>query len=377
MTNFTYKSYIPKQDIKVRPEVLVKEIYKLFNKEIEDKTSEDKTSKIQLNYIKYFYKEIKRLLVNYDFWKNVCSYDFCCYQYSNISTEDDKGKICGRRINKKDSYDKQSNKFLCSEHDRNHRKYHSKPIQRKVDETYCKHINKDGTNCKHISKINRLCIKHHKLIYKINREEILNRILFYKNYTDINSEIILFNNIDIISTNKNVINVDDKKNNIQEVPKAPTIKLLEIVGGNLNNSDSSRNSQNKVNENKNVEIHTQKRVPTTNSNSNNINSTTNSNSNNTSISTSFSNVYSKIDELNNNIIENSKIFELLFKYNKDKYHRECDAIDCTNSKDYNIIYNKYCKHHINDRPKQLHTNFFYKHTNTTATTTNTITTNTF
>jgi hypothetical protein len=52
MTNFVYESYIPKQDIKVRPKALINEIYKLFDKQIEDNSSEDITSKNKLKYIK-------------------------------------------------------------------------------------------------------------------------------------------------------------------------------------------------------------------------------------------------------------------------------------------------------------------------------------
>ena len=311
MTNFNFKSYIPKQDIKVRPNTLVEEVFKLFNKEIKDNSFEDITSKIRLNYITYFYKEIKQLFVDYNFWKTVCSYDFCCYQFRSPKDKKDEGNICGRRINHKSNYDSKSNKFLCAEHDRNHRKNYSKPIEKKNNEKYCNHINRDGTSCKYTCKINGLCTKHYKYIYKINKEEIYNKILFYKEYTDINLELNLFNNIEI---EKNVHNdVDIKK----KVYKKVNLEKFE--------STQVREVDNNINR------------PT--------------------ISTYISNAYSKLEELNN-ITHNSNIFEKLIEINKLNYHRECEADDCANSKDYNIIYNKYCKKHIVDRPKQTRINFF-------------------
>jgi hypothetical protein len=327
MTNFIYPTYIFNRDIKIRPEILIEKIYKLINKEINDISFEDTTSKIQLKYITYLYKEIKQMFGNYHFWKEVCSYNFCSYQIRNPKDEKDKGKMCGRRIDKKLSYDNKSEKYFCSEHDRNHRKFHSKPIEKKVNETYCNNINKDGAECKHISKINGLCMKHHKYIYKINKEEILNRILFYKNYTDINLELNLLSNIKI---EKCVLQN-------HEVKKNEDIKKIRRV--------SYQNSEN-IESTPIAEIN------------NNINNNTISISDNASISNSILNAYNRLEELNKTITENSNIFTELINSNKLSYHKDCESKGCTNSKQYNIIYNKYCKHHIHNRPKAVTINFF-------------------
>lgn len=58
------------------------------------------------------------LLVNYYFWYNVSSYNFCCYQFRVPKNEDNIGKVCDRRINQIDRYDSKSN-----------RKYYSKPTK--------------------------------------------------------------------------------------------------------------------------------------------------------------------------------------------------------------------------------------------------------
>lgn len=58
MTNFKFQSYIPKQDIKVRPSAIVKELYNLLDMEIEDNSFEDITSKNNLRYINKLYKNV-------------------------------------------------------------------------------------------------------------------------------------------------------------------------------------------------------------------------------------------------------------------------------------------------------------------------------
>lgn len=345
MTNFKFQSYIPKQDIKVRPSAIVKELYNLLDMEIEDNSFEDITSKNNLRYINKLYKKMKELLVNYHFWYNVSSYNFCCYQFRNPKNKNDIGKICGRRINIKNSYDSNSNKFLCSEHDRNHRKNHSKPIKLKENEILCTHINKDGTNCKYSSKINELCTKHYKHIYKIDKNEIYNKIIFYKDYTNINSEIKLFNNIDFYNTVdnlKNVINIDDKitflENNIQENINQPTMELLEIAPNNLNNSNSS---------NKFAKI---KKIIKNCKNLENLN-----------IDSNNDNIHSKIKQLNNKLIKNKENNKSTYKNYAEIIFKKYEAKGFINCKDYNIIYNIYCKEHITDRPKPLIQKFFHVH----------------
>jgi hypothetical protein len=323
MTNFIYPTYIFNKDIKIRPEVLIDKIYKLINKEINDLTSEDIASQIKLKYIKSIYKEIKQMFTNYHFWKEVCSYNFCSYQFRNPKDENDKGKMCGRRIDKKLSYDSQSEKFFCSEHDRNHRKNHSKPIQIKDNEIYCNHINRDGTNCKHISKINGICMKHYKLTYKINKEEIYNKIIFYKSYTDIILEINLLSNIEI----ENPFHCGNNKKNVDQ-----NIKKVRF---RTQCQDFQQFDRNEIN----------------NDNSNIIKIAKNKKSlENFNISNSIINVYNNLEELNINITENEKILEKLKKFNKQAFHRNCEAYNCTNGKYYNII----------NRPIQPITNLFYQ-----------------
>jgi hypothetical protein len=254
MTKFIFESYIPKDDIKIRPEALIKQIYNLFEKEIED--FKDEKSEIILKYINYLYKKIKKRLSNYHFWENVCSYNFCFYQYRNVKDDKDIGKICGRKIDKKNSYSINSNKYLCSEHDRNHRKYHSKSIKLKQNETYCNHINKNGSNCKYSSKINGLCVKHYKYTYNISTEEIYRKIEknieFNKIYTNIENEIKTLNNIDIFFIDKKITDNSEIIKKVKE--NTPSIELSELVGGKLHNSNTSINNIILKNDKNNKEI---------------------------------------------------------------------------------------------------------------------------
>lgn len=339
MTNFILENYIPKQDIKVIPTALVKEIYKLFDTEIEDISFKDKTSEIRLKYINYLYKKIKKLLVNYHFWNRISSYNFCCYQYSYTKNgkDEDIGKICGRRINIKNSYDNNSNKYLCSEHDRNHRKYHSRPI--KINENPCNHINKDGSNCKYKSILNGLCTKHHKFVYKINKEEIYNKIIFYKEYTNIELEINILNNI----VNNNLEKPEIIHNKNKNDRKGLSIELLEIDSPNLNNSNTSRDK---------LEI-----PYNFNKNSNKI----------IDISKNVKNIYDKTNILNNKIINTNNILDNIkniYKNYTNIESRKCEYKCCTNNKQYNIIYSTYCTEHLINREKSKVPNFFHTHTTT-------------
>jgi hypothetical protein len=310
MTNFKYKSYIPKQDIKVRPEALVNEIYNLFITEMENMYSEDNSNKIKLNYINYLYKQVKILLKNYHFWEKISSYNFCCYQFRNPKNEEHIGNICGRRIDKKNSYDNDSNKFLCSEHDRTHRKYHSKSIRLKDNEKYCNHVNKDGSNCKYSSKINSLCVKHYKYIYNINIEEIYKKIEknieFDKIYTNIANEIDLFNNIEIetFSQNKKYFHCGDRNSEIIK-----NIQELYIKENNNDLSSKDTSFKNKI-------------IPDY-----------------SEISKEILNVFHRNSEQNSNNIINIE-------------YKKCKTKNFNNCKNDNIIYNTYYKYHINYIPYQ-------------------------
>ena len=299
MTNFKLQSYIPKQDIKVRPSAIVKELYNLLDMEIEDNSFEDITSKNNLRYINKLYKKMKELLVNYHFWYNVSSYNFCCYQFRNPKNKNDIGKICGRRINTKNSYDCKSNKFFCSEHDRNHRKYHSKPIKIKENEILCNHINKDGSNCKYSSKLNGLCTKHHKYIYKVDKNEIYNKIMFYKEYTNIDLELNLFYNIEIENSVQNQDTISKLGNNFK---KKDTKKIRQVSYQNY--KIIKKVDIDKIN------------INNTNSNITNIikNTKNAKNLENYCISNYINKVHNKLQKLNTKITENDRIIENDNKY---------------------------------------------------------------
>lgn len=349
MTKFILENYIPKNDIKIIPKELIKKIENLFDTEIEDLTFEDKTSKIRLNYINYIYKKIKKLIINYHFWNSISSYNFCCYQYRNTKkneTDDENvGRICGRRIDKKKTYDDDSNKYLCSEHDRNHRKYHSISIKIKENEIGCKHIKKDGSNCRYGSKINGLCLKHHKYIYKINKKEILNNIIFYKYYTNIDDEIKILLNIkyDIYDFGDNI-----KNENLKKVHVTRTFEnnKNEVAGnGFLKNNKIKKVYENVFDiENEDENLSNLKKVTyctITNPKNNKI-----------------------LDNLKNNYNNN------YFKIKQEK----CLHVNCNNNKKYYIQYFSYCDDHIINTEKiRSPSNFFYKHNTTTTTTTTTTT----
>jgi hypothetical protein len=162
MTKFIFKNYIPKEDIKVRPTALVNEIYKLLDIEIEDNSYEDIISINNLKIIKNLYKKIKILLVNYHFWNNIASYDFCCYQYkyTKENKDEDIGKICGRRIDTK-HHKEDRQKYLCAEHNRNHRKNNAKSINVNNDKR-CYIICNNNKRCKYTYESNGICRKHIK-----------------------------------------------------------------------------------------------------------------------------------------------------------------------------------------------------------------------
>jgi hypothetical protein len=336
MTNFIFKSYIPKNDIKIRPDLLVEKIYKLFDMEIENNSFDDKESKKKLKIIEYLYKEMKKLLVNYHFWYNVSSYNFCCYQYSYTkdNKDEDVGKICGRRINKKNSYDDNSNIYLCAEHDRNHRKYHSKPIKIKENEIICNHINKDGNHCRYSSKINGLCTKHYKYIYKINKEEIYNKIIFYKNYTNIDKEIGILYNIDIF---------------VKEKEKDSSVELLEFAPNKLNNSNTPAININFTKKAKNANI---AKKSITNKI---LQKLYDNNIKNEDIPSRIITLNNRLENLNEKILFNTKIINNIKNNYNNNYvkieQRKCEQKNCTNCKYYNIVYNSYCSEHISNRIK--------------------------
>lgn len=340
MTNFTLENYIPRQDIKVRPKLLVEKICNLFDTEIEGMSFDDESSKKNIKVINYLYKKVKELLVNYYFWYNVSSYNFCCYQYSYTkdNKNEDIGRICGRRINKKNSYDNNSNMYLCAEHDRNHRKNHSKPIKTQEKENICNHINKDGSHCKYGSKINGLCTKHHKYKYKIDIEKVYNKIEFYKNYTNIDEEIKLLYNIENDKFLLSEQNLKNKKKNIG-------YENVRFLNKNIKSVNTSAYDKN---EGKNI------------SNLGEVTYCTITNSKN--------NIYNRLKKLNEKILFNTDIINNL----KDNYdnnyikieYRKCEYKNCINCKSYNIIYNSYCTDHIHNKTTIPLPNFFYTHNNT-------------
>lgn len=281
------------------------------------------------NYIQYqFYTKINYKYGNGSFWGNLLGHNVCEYKNKNGKNED---VYCGRSIEIEPNH-KHGN-YRCSRHIS--KKYHT-PISNNIVNK-CKGINKHKKPCQRSMQKGEYC-KYH---YKEDIIEVNNKILFYKEYTNIELEINLFNNIEFISeTNRSAM------------------ELLEIVGGNLNNSDSSRNYS--FGENKNNEIREMGEI---NDNINIINIAKNAKYlENFNISNYISNTRDKLEKLNNKIIENTIIIENIKKnYTKIEY-KKCEANKCNKFKEYNIIYNKYCKHHIHNRPKLSIPNCFHLYT---------------
>jgi hypothetical protein len=332
MTNFRWKGFVPEDDIKVRPTSLVNEIYEIIKNHIDNEIKEERIKCLQ-----YLYKELQNKLKNYNFWYKISSYNFCCYQYTDLN-EKNTGRICGRRIDKKSSYGNGSDKYLCSEHDRKHRKYHSKPIKKKENETYCNHINKDGTNCKYSSKINGLCVKHYKYIYKVDIKEI-------------------YNKIDNIKYNIKKINIIDKYNN-------NGYKNLKLITYNIKSDPIWLNNEKfKIAEKCNLldfqNVNDVYKLHLEDNNNRNIKSRSKTPLFN--ISNNISNIYNRTIILNEKIEKTSKLLEGI----KDIYNnyikiesKKCEANNCSNCKDYNIIYNKYCLDHMHNKHNTQLPNFF-------------------
>lgn len=357
MTVTRLKEYIPKNNIKINPNKMIEIMYNIFINFIENQIDEKCIKTIHL-----LFKDFKANIKNRHFWYIICSEDICCYEFTDRN-KDNLAIICGKRINRK--YDKNDpNKYLCAEHNRSHRKNNSKSIQIKENEIYCKHIKKDGIHCKYSSKINGYCSKHYKNKYNINIKEVHDKIKRkkYKTYIEdyiennnieidkeFNREIELFSNIDI-----------DSNNIVLEIQIHPTIELLEIVGGNLNNSNNERNGV----PNHNINITTNS-ATNSNDESNIIKIAKNTKNleilENNFISNYINNTNNKLHELNTKIVENTKIIEKLKKYYKKIEYKKCEANNCNNCKNYNIIYNTYCTEHISHRPLSI-TNFFHMYT---------------
>ena len=319
---------IPFNDIKIDPKMLKS---KLINK----------IDNIDINDIvkKIVRKEINDILDSNHFWYEITGTNICAYKYQFSKKKE--GHICGKPIHRKNKDIKYGN-FLCSRHLDKHEV--ERPRQLKDNQIQCKATTIANTQCLYSSKIDGYCVQHYKCINKIDTNKI-HRLIKNK-----------------------------KEKNIQEVQNKPTIELLEIVGGNLNNSDSSRNSENiKVYENvcaktflnnniNSTTIGTSNKTTNSNNNSNIINIAKNAKSleklENNFISNYITNTNNKLQELNRKIIENTSIIEKLKKYYTKIEYRKCEEKYCNNCKSYNIIYNTNCIDHIHNRHKPPMPNFF-------------------
>lgn len=245
---------IPFNDIKIDPKMLKS---KLINK----------IDNIDINDIvkKIVRKEINDILDSNHFWYEITGTNICAYKYQFSKKKE--GHICGKPIHRKNKDIKYGN-FLCSRHLDKHEV--ERPRQLKDNQIQCKATTIANTQCLYSSKIDGYCVQHYKCINKIDTNKI-HRLIKNK-----------------------------KEKNIQEVQNKPTIELLEIVGGNLNNSDSSINPSFGGDDEKIKKI--VKKGNCNNDNSNSINtfiSTTNSNNININISNAYSNK-NKIKRKNNN-----------------------------------------------------------------------------
>jgi hypothetical protein len=98
MTIIRLSTYIPKNDIKIRPKYMLEEMYKVFEKYLEE--IDPKNSII----IENLYKNFKEKVRSRYFWYEISSKNTCCYEYTGIN-KDNITKICGRRIDVKHAKD--------------------------------------------------------------------------------------------------------------------------------------------------------------------------------------------------------------------------------------------------------------------------------
>lgn len=179
MTISRLKQFTPDTPIRINPTKLSSALMDIIDKYIISLVDDDKKKTVTI-FRKHFKEQINR----YNFWYFLASMDFCMYQYTD-RMDKNIARICGKDIKRKNGRNGDG-KFLCAEHDREHRDSYAKSITLKNGEVYCKGINKDKTNCKYPSRIDGYCTKHYKYIFNISIEKIKEKInkKKYKTYIE-------------------------------------------------------------------------------------------------------------------------------------------------------------------------------------------------
>lgn len=324
---YTPNTFVPENDITIKPKNIIKIINNLLDYEIDYYSNND-------NYIRLL-KIVKKSMINrfkekYTWKTDVLSHNVCDHIYGEHSKKFK--QICGSRIDIKP----EGKSFKCAKHIG--KSY--KPKDRNIDEkSRCIGIKKNGNPCKMEGKHNRYCIYHYNQ-YKIDKLE--------KDIKDLEIEKIHENVRNIVKSSFNTSSlyniIENIKNiNISEDKNKQSIELLEFAPHKLNNSNTS---------NKFAKI---KKIIKNNEILENFNKTD-----------IVNNLKIKLDKLNNKIDKNIEIIDKLDKNYKNNCiieYKQCEQENCTNCKNYYIVYNSYCSEHILNRKKNT-INFFYKNKTT-------------
>lgn len=219
MTNFRYQSFIPKEDYKIRPRLLVKYLYDIIEKNINNEIYENNK-----NIINIIYKEMENINFSY----NVLSYKFCMYQYSDRNNNNNITRIYSKKIDSEHI-------TLCAKHNYNHI---SKSIKiNEINEcNRCPIIKKNGEQCKYEFSIEGICVKHYK--FKNNIKNV--------------KEIYNFSNIEFDYILDLKIKESKKETNISNDSKIN--KFLKYKKNNKNNINLKNNDEGILSNYENTEI---------------------------------------------------------------------------------------------------------------------------
>lgn len=231
MTIIRLSSYIPKNDIKIKTKYMMEKMYDIFNIYINDLVDDN-----QKRVISNFYKLFKENVEKRNFWYEISSNKFCCYEYTDRNNKNI-ARTCEKRINLK--YDENDpNRIYCAEHNREHRRNKYKIIKNNI-KNGCNIICKDGNKCKYNAKINGVCVDHYKKIHNINNVKVIHNII-----EELNNEINILGNIEIKQTNcckfKKIMKnskkyIYNKVNNIIPIVEKINIKKKdELIENNIN-----------------------------------------------------------------------------------------------------------------------------------------------
>lgn len=225
MTSIISFYNVPKNDITIRPIIMINEINKIFTKIKDD--FEYKNEK----YMKVLHTIIGELRYNINkqyFWYLISSEKICSHTFTTNSKKF--GMMCGKRIDitcKKD-------KYKCSEHVN---KNHIPKKRNKDGKVLCKNLNKHKKPCELEGKYEGYCKYHYKPDNNTNIKEVIKKNI--ETMDKINNTNKCNNFLKRVKKKENiVISFNGEYNYIKEiVDKSFNVdKLYEIVEEVKNNN---------------------------------------------------------------------------------------------------------------------------------------------